>query len=58
MKTMTGVDIDVPTVVKIPEIHILDQFGSSLDDQAQFSKTQRECLKDQTSQSACKQQQE
>ena len=44
MKTMTGVEVDVPTLVETPEIHILGQSGSSLDDQAQFSKTQRECL--------------
>lgn len=46
MKTMTGVEVDVPTLVETPEIHILGRSGSSLNEQAQFSKTRRECLED------------
>ena len=46
MKAKTGFNIDVPTLVENPEIHILARSGSSLDDQINFSQTRRECLKD------------
>ena len=39
-----GVDIDVPAVVEDPQIHILSRSSSSIDDQAQFIESRRECL--------------
>ena len=41
-----GVNIDVPTVVEDPQIHILGRSTSSLSDQAQFIESRRECLLD------------
>ena len=41
-----GVNIDVPTVVEDPQIHILGHSTSSLSDQAQFIESRRECLLD------------
>ena len=39
-----GTNIDVPTDVEDPQIHILGKSTSSLKDQAQFSEKRRECL--------------
>ena len=46
MKALKGIDIDVPTLVESPEIHILGRSGSSLDDQAEFNATRKQCLHD------------
>ena len=46
MKAMKGIDIDVPTLVESPEIHILGRSGSSLVNQAEFNTTRKECLQD------------
>ena len=39
-----GVNIDVPTIVEDPQIHILGRSSSSLSDQAHFIQSRRECL--------------
>ena len=44
MKAMKGIDIDVPTLVERPELHILGRSGSSLDKQAEFNATRKDCL--------------
>lgn len=46
MKALKGIDIDVPTLVENPEVHILGRSTSSLDNQAEFNTTQKQCLKD------------
>ena len=42
--TLYGADIDVPSVVEKPEIHILARSRSTAGDQATFNETRRECL--------------
>ncbi len=39
-----GVDIDVQTIVEMPEIHILARSGSSLHDQRMFNECRRQSL--------------
>jgi hypothetical protein len=39
-----GENIDVPTVVEDPKLHILGRSSSSLCDQLQYIKCRRECL--------------
>ena len=46
MKALKGIDIDVPTLVESPEIHILGRSGSSLDNQAEFNTTRNQFLQD------------
>ena len=46
MKALKGIDIDVPTLVESPEIHILGRSGSSLDNQAEFNTIRKQCLQD------------
>ena len=41
---LKGVNIDVPTVVEEPQVHIFGRSSSSLDDQSQFIECRRECL--------------
>ena len=40
---LKGVNIDVPTVVEEPQVHIFGRSSSSLDDQSQFIECRREC---------------
>ena len=44
MKTLKGVDIDVPALVEKPEVHIIARSSSSTEEQQLFVKTRRECL--------------
>ena len=46
MKVLKGVEIDVPTVVEKPEIHILGRSGSSIEHQLMFLETRKECLRE------------
>ena len=41
-----GADIDVPTVVEEPQVHIFGRSSSSLEDQTEFIDCRRECLSD------------
>ena len=48
MKTLKGVDIDVPALVEKPEVHIIAHSSSSTEEQQLFVKTCRECLEQMT----------
>ena len=45
MKSLKGVDIDVPATIEKPEVHIIARSSSSTEDQLLFVETRRECLK-------------
>ena len=45
MKTLKGVDIDVPATIEKPDVHIFARSSSSTEDQLLFVETRRECLK-------------
>ena len=44
VQALYGADIDVPSVVENPEVHILARSRSTAGDQAMFNETRRECL--------------
>ena len=44
VQTLYEADIDVPSVVENPEVHILARSRSTAGDQAMFNETRRECL--------------
>ena len=46
MKTLKGINIDVPAVVAKPEVYIIGRSSSSTEDQLLFVETRRECLKE------------
>ena len=43
VQSLYGADIDVPSLIERPEVHILAQSRSSAGDQAMFNETRREC---------------
>ena len=45
-KAPKAIDIDVPTTVKMPEVHILGRSTSLLENQAELNITHKECLSD------------
>ena len=45
MKSLKGVDIDVPATIEKPKVHIFVRSSSSTEDQLLFVETRRECLK-------------
>lgn len=46
MEKQTGIQVDVPTMVEHPEIHIIARSGSSISDQKLFNECRQESLKD------------
>ena len=46
MKSLKGIDIDVPVVLDQGEIHIIGRSSSSIEDQLMFTETRRDSLRD------------
>jgi len=44
--SLYGADIDVPTIIEQPEVHILARSRSSAGDQAMFNETRQKCILD------------
>ena len=44
--SLYGADIDVPSIIEQPEVHILARSLSSAGDQAMFNETRRKCILD------------
>lgn len=44
--SLYGADIDVPSIIEQPEVHILARSRSSAGDQAMFNETRRKCILD------------